>query len=136
MRHLVALQRQWQQSRRIDFGEGAGAAAGQFLECLRVEACEQRCDGVVDLMHAAKLLVAQTHHDPAFDDLHCGLCLGLVLGVPWPCRQNRGAVVTREVEHGIVAARLIPVGVCNHRLGIVGDDELRHATDVAERCRR
>jgi len=54
----------------------------------------------------------------------------------WTRRQDRGAVVAREVEHGVVAARLIAVGVGDHRLRIVGHDQLRHAADEGERARR
>ncbi len=53
-----------------------------------------------------------------------------------PSRQDRGAVVAREVEHGVVAARLIAVGIRDHGLRIIGHDELRDATDEGKRTRR
>ena len=79
------------------------------------------------------LLVAQAHHDPAFNDLHCRFRLGLVLRMPWSCRQYRGAVVASKVEHGIIAAWFVAVGIRDHCLGVVGNDELRNAADETER---
>jgi len=79
-RHLVALQRQRHQGRRIDLGEGAGAAAGQFLERLVVEAREQRRHSLINLVHAGEALVAQARHDPTLDDLHRRFGLGLIVG--------------------------------------------------------
>ena len=59
-----------QQGRRIQRGEGAGAASGQLLERLLVELRQQRRDGLVDLVHAGELVMAQARHDPALDDLY------------------------------------------------------------------
>ncbi len=135
VRHLVALQRQRQQGRRVDLGEGAGAAARQLLERLVVEPGQQQRHRRVDLVHAGELLVAQPRHDLALDDLHRRFGLGLVLRVVGP-RQDRGAVVAREVEHGVVAARLVAVRVRDHRPRIVGHDQLGHAAVKGERARR
>ncbi len=44
--------------------------------------------------------------------------------------------MAREVEHGVVAARLIAVGIRDHGLRIIGHDELRDATDEGKRTRR
>ena len=134
--HLVALQRQRQQGRRVDFREGAGAAAWQLLERLVVEPREQRRHGLIDLVHAGELLMAQARHDPALDDLHRRFGLGLVLRMVGPGRQDRGAIVAREVEHRVVAAWLVAVGVGDHRLRIVRHDELRYAAIEAQRARR
>jgi hypothetical protein len=136
VRHLVALQCQRLQGWRVKRHEAAGAAARQLLEWLLVEPCQQRRDGRIDLMHAVKLLMAQARHDPAFDDQHRRFRLGLVLQMVWPRRQDRGAVMAREVEHGVIALRLVAVGLRDQGPGIVGDDELRHAAIEAQRPRR
>lgn len=80
--------------------------------------------------------MAQARHDPALDDLHRRFGLGLVLRVVGPGRQDRGAIVTREVEHRVVTAWLVAVGVCDHRLRIVRHDELRYTAVEAQRTRR
>ena len=70
-------------------------------------------------------------HDPALHDLHSRFGLGLVLRVARTGRQNRGAVVACEVEHRVVATRLVAIGVGDHCLRVVRHDQLRHAADEA-----
>ncbi len=136
VRHLVALQRQRLQGRRVDGGEGAAPGAGQLLERLVVEPRQQRRDGRVDLVHAGELLVPQARHDPPLDDLHRRFRLRLVLWMVWPRRQDRRAVMAREVEHGVVAAWLVAVRVRDQRARVVGHDQLRHAAEEAQGARR
>ncbi len=136
VRHLVTLQRQWQQSWRINLGERAGTAAWQLLEQLFVEPREQRRHSLIDLVYAAELLVTQARHDPTLHDLHRRFGLGLVLWMPWPGRQDRSAIVAREVEHRVVATRLVAVGVGDHGLRVVRHDQLRNAADEGQRARR
>ena len=76
--------------------------------------------------------MAQAHEDPTLHDLDGRLDLGLVLRMAGPRRQHRSAVVTREVLHRVVGPRLVAVRARDHRARVVGDDELRHATDEAQ----
>ena len=126
------LQRQGLQCWRIQLCKRAGSAARQPLECLVVELFQQRRDGLVDIVHARKALVAQSHQDPALDNLHSRFDLGLVLRVIGARRQHRGAVVASEVLHRLVGARFIAVGVGNQGFGVVRHDELGHPTDECQ----
>jgi len=56
-----------------------------------------------------------------------------MIGARW---QNRGAVVAREVEHRVVAARFVAVGVRDQRTRVVGHDELGHAAVKVQCARR
>jgi hypothetical protein len=135
--HFIALQWQGQQRWRIERREGAGAAAGEFLEWPLIELFQQWHDRVVDFMHASEWLMPQARHDPAFDDLHCRLHLCFVLGMVRTRRENRGAVMAREVEHRAVAAWLVAIGVRDQRPRIIGNDELGHAAIKTQcACRR
>ena len=89
-------------------------------------------DRVVDFMHASELLMPQARHDPAFDDLHCRLHLCFVLGMVGARRENRGTVMAREVEHRVVAAWLVAIGVRDQRPRIIGNDERGHAAIKAQ----
>jgi hypothetical protein len=55
-----------------------------------------------------------------------------MIGARW---QNRGAVVTREIEYRVVAARFVSVSVRDQRTWVVGHDELGHTPVKAERAR-
>jgi len=44
--------------------------------------------------------------------------------------------VAREVQHRVVAARLVAVGVGDHGLRVIRHDQLRHAADEGQRARR
>jgi hypothetical protein len=74
-------------------------------------------------VHRLETLMAQSRHDPAFNDLDRNFDLGFVLRPPRPGREHRGTVVTREVEHSVVGARLITVGVGNQGPRIIWDDQ-------------
>ena len=73
--------------------------------------CQQRHNRLFELVDTAELAIEQSRYHPAFDDLHRRFSLGLVLGIARPCRQNRGVLVAIGVEHRVVAARLVAVGV-------------------------
>jgi hypothetical protein len=51
-------------------------------------------------------------------------------------RQNRGAVVAREVEHRVVAAWFVSIGIRDQRTWVVRHDELGHAAVKAQCARR
>ena len=110
-RPLPGLQRQRHQGRSINFLEHAGPAARQLLEGALVEVLEQRGQGVVDLVDAGELVLAQPRQDPALHQLHAELDLGFVLRVVGPRGQHRAAVVAGKVEHGVVELWLVAVGV-------------------------
>ena len=60
----------------------------------------------------------QPSEDPAFDQQHSGLDLGLVAGLAWPRRQYGGAaVMLGERLIGAVRFRLVAVG---NALGLSG----------------
>jgi hypothetical protein len=80
--------------------------------------------------------VAQARHDPPFDDLHRRFGLGLALWMTRPGWEDRGAIMAREVEHCVVTARLVTVGVGDHGLRVVRYDQLRHASDEGQRAPR
>lgn len=97
-----------------------------------IELLQQGCDGLVDLIHRGELLMAQAHQNPALHHLHGGFDLALVLRVIRACRQDGGAVVPGKVQHGLVGAGFVAVGVGNQGPGVVGHDELGHATEEAQ----
>ena len=130
---LPRLLRQWLQGRCIQLRKCARSATRQFLERLVVEHLQQWHDRFVDIVHAVKPLMAQSHQDPALHNLHRRLHLGLILWVAGSCGQHRGGVVTGEVAHRLIDARLISIRVGNHGLGVVGHDQQRHATEEVQR---
>lgn len=62
LEHLPVTHRahlQWTPERLIDWGQSIGVATGRTVERLLVELLEQRGYGLVQIVHAAKALVAQ-----------------------------------------------------------------------------
>jgi hypothetical protein len=70
----------WQgsQGRCINLGKDTGTTPRQFLKRLVVELFQERRNGLIDLIHRVKLLVAQAHQNPALNDLHGRFGLGLL----------------------------------------------------------
>jgi hypothetical protein len=84
-----------------------------------MEGWQPRRDGRINLMHAVKRLMAHARHQP-IDDLSRRFRLDLFLCMVCPRRQYRSASMTCEVKYGIVAPRLVAVGVRDNGFGIVG----------------
>jgi hypothetical protein len=82
----------WQrlQGRCVQRREGRRPAAGQALERTLVEFDEQLRHGTVELDQAEEAPMAHASQNPALDHLHPHLDLGLILGPPRPCGQQRG----------------------------------------------
>jgi hypothetical protein len=62
-------------------------------------------------------------------DQHASFDLGLVTRPAWPGRQHGGSVVRRHLGIGSVDLRLVQAGLDDGDLGVVGNDETRHAAD-------
>ncbi len=83
-------------------------------------------------MHGLETLMAQPRHDPAFNYLDRDFDLSFVLRPPRPGREHRGAVMAREVEHGVVGARLIAVRIGNQGTRVIGHDQVGATTYKAQ----
>lgn len=66
------------QGRFVDLFEEGAAGAGQVLAGAVVEFLKGLADGLVELVRAEKGPVPEDREDPALDDLHPYLDLGLV----------------------------------------------------------
>ncbi len=89
--------RQWAQQRRIEFGKGTGAVAGQFLERSLVQIHQQCGNGPVQGGNTEEGLVAQAGQNPALYHLHPHFDLGLVTWFGRARRHDRQAVMHREL---------------------------------------
>jgi hypothetical protein len=63
-------------SRPVEFGEGAGAVAGQLLERALVQVSQQSGNRPIELAQAEEGLVAQPGQNPALHHLHRTSTLG------------------------------------------------------------
>lgn len=77
---------QWQrpQHRLIEPLEPLPATAIELLERSLVQVLQQLGNRPIEFMQAEELLVPQPRHDPALDDLHRHLGLGVVLWLTRP----------------------------------------------------
>jgi hypothetical protein len=75
-----------------------------------VEASEHLADPVVQVRETMEHAVAQTTAEPALDDEYAALDFRFVAGSPWPCRQDRRAVMSCHVGIGSVDLRLVETG--------------------------
>ena len=76
--------------------------------------------------------MAQARQDPALDDQHRDLDLGLVARLAHPRRQDRRAVVRGEILVGAIDPRLVAAGGGDAGFQVVADDQRRHAAEKAE----
>ena len=72
--------------------------------------------------------MAQSRHDPAFDDLHRHFGLGLVFGFIGSRRYHGNAVVRREPAVGWINIGLVTVGFANRAFQIIRYHHLWYAT--------
>ena len=94
---------------------------------------EQRIDRGVQLGEREELPVAQTRQDPALDDLHAPLDLGLVARLAHACRQDRHAIVLGELGVGAVQVRLVAMRPIHAALQVVRDERRRGAAEKLQR---
>ena len=75
---LIGNRRQRTQRRGVQCSEGAGAAARQLLEGSVIQCGQQRGNRAIDRVHRLETLMAQSRHDPAFNDLDRNFDLGFL----------------------------------------------------------
>ena len=120
----VGLDRQGLQRRPIEFLEQLAAGDAEPADRpLLVEADQQLADRLVELGQAVEAPVAQPPQQPALDDQHAGLDLGLVARLARPGRQDGGVVMRRHLGIGAVDLRLVEAGLDHRDLGVVGHDQ-------------
>lgn len=129
---FIGLGRQRLERRAIEFQEQIAAADAEAAHWPGVEIDDQFGDLMVQLAEREETAVSQARQDPALDHQHADL--GLVAWATRPCRQDRGAVMGRQIEIGPVEARLVPVGAGDADLWIVRHQLRRHTADEGERA--
>ena len=102
--------------------EGA-AAPGELLKRAGVEGAALRGERRIEVGETEEGLVTQRREDPALDELDAGLDLRLVAGFARTGRQDRGAVVPRQILIGGVEHGLVEAGVLDASPQIVGDGQ-------------
>ncbi len=120
--------------RAIEFQEQIAAADAEAAHRAGIEIDDEFGDRLVQLTEREETAVPEARQDPALDHQHADLDLGLVARLARPCRQDRGAVMGRQVEIGPVEAGFVPVGAGDADLGVVGHQLRRHATHEGERA--
>jgi hypothetical protein len=102
---------------------------------LLIEVMEQLANRSVELGWAVEPSIAQPRQNTALDDEDCGLDLGLVARPARPGWQHGGAVMRRHLGIGSVDLRLVQTGLDDGDLGLIGNDETRHAADGCKGAR-
>ena len=121
---FVGLGRQGLQRRAVDLLEQLAAGDAEPAQGLAlVELDQEFGDGGVDLGQAVEEPVAQPAQQPALDDEHGLLDLGLVARVSRPRRQDGGAVMGRHLGVGAVDLGVVEAGPDDRGLGVVGHEE-------------
>ena len=131
---FVGLGRQRLERRAVEFEEQIAAADAEAAHRPGIEIGDQLGDRLVQLAEREEAAVPEARQDPALDHQHADLDLGLVARAPRPRRQDRRAVMGRQVEIGPVETRLVPVGAGDADLWVVGHQLRRHAADEGERA--
>jgi len=131
---FVGLRRQGLQRRAVELEEQIAAADTQAPHRTGIKIGDQLADRLVQLGEREEAAIAQPCQNPALDHQHADLDLRLVARAPRPCRQDRGAVMGRQIEIGAVETRLVPVGAGDPDLRVIGDQLRRHAAHEGERA--
>src|SRR5690606_28892907 len=108
-------------------------AAFELFEGTGVELLKELSDRGVELAEREERAVAKARQDPAFDDEHAGLDLGLVAGLADAGGQNGDVVVLGEVLVARINRRLIAVSALDGAAKVVYDNGRRQAAEVIER---
>ena len=130
---FVRLSRQCFERWAVEFEEQIAAADAEATHRPGIEVGDQFADRVVQLAKREETPVPEAGQYPPLDDQHADLNLGFVAWAPRPCRQDRCAVMGRQIEIGPIKTRLVPVGADDADLGIVGHQLCRHAAHKGER---
>ena len=99
---LIGLFRQGPQSWLIQCLEGGLPVTRQPPERAAVEFFKQRSNALISFGEGEEGVVTQPGEDPALHDLHAHFCLGFVLGLVGPGRED---------GHLIVLGQLLVAGV-------------------------
>ena len=86
----------------------------------------------VQFSEAEELAVAQPREDPALDHLHSNLDFGLIPGMGGTRRQDRRAVVARQVGVGGGGFGLVAAGALDGALEVIRDEQRWYCTQVFE----
>ena len=129
---LVALSRKWPQRRTVHLLEPAAAIPVELLEGPVVDHVDSPLDLSSELIEREEGVVAQRRHDLTLNDLHSGLRLRLVGGPSRPRREHSRPVMGGQLLICAGQARLVAARLLHGRLLVVGDHELRHATEKFE----
>ena len=98
---FIGLGRQRLERRAIEFQEQIAAADAKAAHRPGVEIGDQFGDRLVQLAEREETAVSEARQYPALDHQHADLDLGLVASATRPCRQDRGAVMGRQIEIGV-----------------------------------
>ena len=114
------------------FLESGEAAACTFLEGAAIQLFQLLNDSTAGFIQRKELPVAQRCRDPRGDVFHGTFRCGLVVRPTYPRRDNRRAIVLRQLLVATVQYYFIPVVGNGSRLGIVRNQQTRHAAEVIE----
>ena len=106
----VGVARQWPESRLVQLFERLAAVARQLFEGLVVQLLEQRADTLIELGQREEGVVAKAGEDPALDQLHSDLSLGLVPGFVGPRGDHRELVMLGELLVARIELRIVAAG--------------------------
>ena len=130
---FVRLGRQRLQRRAVELEEQIAAADPQASHGARIEISDPLADHLVQLGEREKAAVAPPCQDPARDHQHPDFDLCLVARLAGARRQDRRAIMDRQIEIGAVEAGLVPVGAGDADLRVVGHQLRRYAAREGER---
>ena len=130
---FVRFGRQGLQRRFVEFKEQIAAADAEAAHRPGIEIGDEFGDRLVQLAKREEAAVPETRQNPSFDHQHTDFDLGFVARFARPCRQDRRAVMGRQIEIGPVETRLVPVGAGDADLWVVGYQLRRCATHEGER---
>jgi hypothetical protein len=103
--------------------------AGEFFEGMGIQGQQEGREGGIDLREGEEGVVPEAGQHPALHDLDADFHLGLI---PWPSRaggDHGEAIVLGEVRIGPIQLGFITVNSGDGRFEVIGDDDLRDATE-------
>ena len=112
------------------FLKSGEAAACPLLEGTAIQLLQLLNDSTASFIQRKELPVAQRCRDPGGDVFHGTLRGGLVVRPAYPRRDNRRAIVLRQLLVAAVQYHLIAVVGNGSGLGVVWNQQTRHAAEV------